>query len=210
MPAWLAGWPGLDGSRCKEGGGLAAAHLQGAAALPAGGRAAQGYRGRPSTSSVTVAAGRRAPVKVPGERTREVTLDLEPLRAPRAGTEGQASRPAPPRRAACPAPGARRTDDRGQEPRVELASAVREERKAPRIRYREVSALSRDCRKDRLVRGGLLARGVALERPGRGRRVGAGPGVAWPKSRSAGCKPATLATEPFPGCPPGPVRAAAA
>jgi hypothetical protein len=37
--------------------------------------------------------------------SREVTLDLEPLRAPRAGTKGQAGRPAPPRRAARPAPG---------------------------------------------------------------------------------------------------------
>jgi hypothetical protein len=31
-----------------------------------------------------------------------------------------------------------------------------------------------------------------------------GPGVAWPKSRCAGCEPAALATESFPVCPPGP------
>ena len=31
-----------------------------------------------------------------------------------------------------------------------------------------------------------------------------GPGVACPKSRCLGCEPATLATESFPGCPPGP------
>src|SRR5215467_13450588 len=40
---------------------------------------------------------------------------------------------------------------------------------------------------------------------GRGRRVVAGPGVAWPKSWCSGCEPAALATESFPGCPPGPV-----
>jgi hypothetical protein len=57
-----------------------------------------------------------------------------------------------------------------------------------------------------LVRRELPAR-VALERPGCGRRVGAGPGVAWPKSRSAGCKPATLASESSPGCPPRPAAA---
>jgi len=33
---------------------------------------------------------------VPGERTREVTLDLEPLPAPRAASKGQARRPALP------------------------------------------------------------------------------------------------------------------
>jgi hypothetical protein len=38
-----------------------------------------------------------------------------------------------------------------------------------------------------------------LDGPGWGRRVGSGPGVALPKSRPSGCKPATLATEPFPG-----------
>jgi hypothetical protein len=36
------------------------------------------------------------------------------------------------------------------------------------------------------------------------------PGVAFPKSRCPGCKPAALESEPFPGCPPGfPARAAA-
>jgi len=35
------------------------------------------------------------------------------------------------------------------------------------------------------------------------RRVGPGPGVAWPKSRCSGCEPAALAAEPFPVCPPG-------
>ena len=49
-----------------------------------------------------------------------------------------------------------------------------------------------------------LAGRVALGVRGCGRRVGSGPGVAWPKSRCSGCKPAALATEPFPGCPPGP------
>jgi hypothetical protein len=48
------------------------------------------------------------------------------------------------------------------------------------------------------------ARPVALEVPGRDRRVGTGPGVACPKSRCSGCNPVTLAEEPFPGCPPGP------
>src|SRR5215472_11492691 len=47
--------------------------------------------------------------------------------------------------------------------------------------------------------------GFRREAAGRGRRVVAGPGVAWPKSRFSGCEPAALATEPFPGCPPGPV-----
>jgi len=37
-----------------------------------------------------------------------------------------------------------------------------------------------------------------------GRRLGAGPGVACPKSRRLGCKPAALEPEPFPDCPPGP------
>jgi hypothetical protein len=32
---------------------------------------------------------------------------------------------------------------------------------------------------------------------------GADPGVACPKSRRAGCEPAALDAEPFPGCPPG-------
>jgi len=31
-----------------------------------------------------------------------------------------------------------------------------------------------------------------------------GPGVAFPKSRSLGCKPAALVTESFRCCPPGP------
>jgi hypothetical protein len=31
----------------------------------------------------------------------------------------------------------------------------------------------------------------------------AGPGVACPKSRRAGCEPAALDAEWFPGCPPG-------
>jgi len=34
-----------------------------------------------------------------------------------------------------------------------------------------------------------------------------GPGVACPKSRPAGCKPAALEQESFPGCPPGPRHA---
>jgi hypothetical protein len=42
-----------------------------------------------------------------------------------------------------------------------------------------------------------------------GRRVDSGPGVAWPKSRCSGCNPAALATESFPGCPPGPLIVAA-
>ena len=37
-----------------------------------------------------------------------------------------------------------------------------------------------------------------------------GPGVACPKSRCLGREPATLATESFPGCPPGPSARAAA
>src|SRR5690242_9287281 len=37
-----------------------------------------------------------------------------------------------------------------------------------------------------------------------GRSVSSGPGVAVPKSRSAGCNPAALASVSFPGCPPGP------
>src|SRR5205823_14066214 len=45
---------------------------------------------------------------------------------------------------------------------------------------------------------------------GRGRRVGTGPGVAWPKSRCSGCNPAALATESFPWCPPGPCSLLAA
>ena len=44
---------------------------------------------------------------------------------------------------------------------------------------------------------------------GRDRRVGAGPGVAWPKSRCTGCEPAALATESFPGALPGRYPAAA-
>jgi hypothetical protein len=43
-----------------------------------------------------------------------------------------------------------------------------------------------------------------------GRVVGLGPGVAAPKSRCPGCKPAALASVSFPGCPPGPVSWAAA
>src|SRR5215471_8242730 len=35
-----------------------------------------------------------------------------------------------------------------------------------------------------------------------GRRLVAGLGVAYPKSRCWGCKPATLVSEPFPRCPP--------
>jgi SAM-dependent methyltransferase len=56
----------------------------------------------------------------------------------------------------------------------------------------------------------FLVREVAFW--GRDRRVGAGPGVAWPKSWRSGCEPAALATETFPACPPGPwaVRAASA
>ena len=56
----------------------------------------------------------------------------------------------------------------------------------------------------------FLVREVAFW--GRDRRVGAGPGVAWPKSWRSGCEPAALATESFPACPPGPwaVRAASA
>jgi len=41
-------------------------------------------------------------------------------------------------------------------------------------------------------------------------RLGAGPGVAGPKSRCSGCEPAALETESFPGCPPGSVVLAAA
>ena len=50
----------------------------------------------------------------------------------------------------------------------------------------------------RLVGGGVRA--VAP-----GRMVVSGPGVACPKSRRAGCEPAALDAESFPGCPPGPV-----
>src|SRR6266566_340279 len=55
----------------------------------------------------------------------------------------------------------------------------------------------------------FLAREVVFL--GRDRRVGAGPGVACPKSWRSGCEPAALATETFPACPPGPwaLRAAA-
>src|SRR2546421_3222602 len=42
------------------------------------------------------------------------------------------------------------------------------------------------------------------------RRVVTGPGVAWPKSWRSGCELAALATESFPGCPPGPRAPAAA
>jgi hypothetical protein len=40
--------------------------------------------------------------------------------------------------------------------------------------------------------------------------VVAGPGVACPKSWCAGCEPAALDAESFPGCPPGPVTEASA
>ena len=43
---------------------------------------------------------------------------------------------------------------------------------------------------------------------GFGPTVGSGPGVACPKSWRSGCEPATLDTEPFPLCPPGPALAA--
>jgi hypothetical protein len=78
----------------------------------AGGRAAQRYGTGPSSQSVAVTAGRRAQVKVPGGRTREATLGLEPLPAPRAGSKGQArGLPFPARGASGdPVPGA--TDDR--------------------------------------------------------------------------------------------------
>ena len=39
---------------------------------------------------------------------------------------------------------------------------------------------------------------------GLGPMVGSGLGVACPKSWRSGCEPATLETEPFPLCPPGP------
>ena len=42
---------------------------------------------------------------------------------------------------------------------------------------------------------------------GFGPMVGGGPGVASPKSWRSGCEPATLETEPFPLCPPGPTLA---
>src|ERR1700683_1462442 len=48
----------------------------------------------------------------------------------------------------------------------------------------------------------FLARGVVLW--GRDRRVGAGPGVAWPKRRRSGGEAAALATEAFPARAPGP------
>ena len=41
------------------------------------------------------------------------------------------------------------------------------------------------------------------------RIVVAGPGVACPKSWSAGCEPAALESESFPGCPPGPAACGA-
>jgi hypothetical protein len=41
-----------------------------------------------------------------------------------------------------------------------------------------------------------------------GRRVVPGPGVACPKSWRAGCEPAALDAESFPGCPPGPLTEA--
>jgi hypothetical protein len=77
----------------------------------AGGRAAQRYGTGPSSQSVAVTAGRRVQATVPGGRTREATLGLEPLPAPRAGSKGQAG-PAFPARGASgdPVPGA--TDDR--------------------------------------------------------------------------------------------------
>src|SRR4029077_8263238 len=43
-----------------------------------------------------------------------------------------------------------------------------------------------------------------------GRRLVPGPGVACPKSWRAGCEPAALDAESFPGCPPGPLARAAA
>ena len=43
-----------------------------------------------------------------------------------------------------------------------------------------------------------------------GRIVVLGPGVASPKSWRAGCEPAALESESFPGCPPGPSALAAA
>jgi hypothetical protein len=65
------------------------------------------------------------------------------------------------------------------------------------------------------VSSGLCGLFLACELPlfcwsaGR-RRVVTGPGVAWPKSWRSGCEPAALATESFPGCPPGPQVPAAA
>ena len=58
----------------------------------------------------------------------------------------------------------------------------------------------------------LVARDVVFLLWGsrRDRSVDSGPGVAWPKSRCSGCEPAALATESFPGCPPGPSVLAAA
>ena len=73
----------------------------------------------------------------------------------------------------------------------------------------EVPCYADDCAGADLLAFRELAGLAALEGPGRGRRVGSGPGVAWPKSRPAGCKPAALATESFPGCPPGPAALAA-
>ena len=52
-------------------------------------------------------------------------------------------------------------------------------------------------------------RGQKACRPALGLMVVAGPGVACPKSRRAGCEPAALAAESFPGCPPGPLARAA-
>src|SRR6266498_1475284 len=64
------------------------------------------------------------------------------------------------------------------------------------------------------VAGGRVA--AAGERPALPRILAAvvgwwrGPGVACPKSRCAGCEPAALESESFPGCPPGPFTPAAA
>jgi hypothetical protein len=54
-------------------------------------------------------------------------------------------------------------------------------------------------------RGAVGIPAVAL-----GLMVVAGPGVACPKSWCAGCEPAALDAESFPGCPPGPVTDASA
>jgi hypothetical protein len=53
----------LRGPKSTEGGGFAAAHPGKAAALQAGGRAAQGYGAAPPASRVIATAGRRAQVK---------------------------------------------------------------------------------------------------------------------------------------------------
>src|SRR6266567_3522741 len=82
----------------QKGGGFAAAHPRRCCRVPGRGTRRARVRGRPLQPKRDC---RRQDNeyrwKCPGERTREVTLGLEPLPAPRPGSKGQARRPALPR-----------------------------------------------------------------------------------------------------------------